>query len=87
MHDGVGDNISLSKQIAERSRKRPIFEAGNYIALVTENLNLMLLVVPKYPDNKWLHDTGEVTRGMWERQSEKCNVQMLNNICLLWAST
>jgi hypothetical protein len=56
------DKVSISKQISARGRKRPNFIAGKYIAIVSENLILMLSAVPYHPDNNCVQDTGKVKR-------------------------
>jgi hypothetical protein len=56
-------------------RRRPNFVAGEYIAFVSEELDLMLSAVPYNPDNKWVQDTSKVKGDTWERQRKEINVQ------------
>jgi len=56
----MSDNISLSQYISRRGRKRPNFEAGKFILLVTEKKDFMLSTVRYYPDYNCIRGTGKV---------------------------
>ena len=60
--ESMSDNISLSPYISRRGRKRPHFEAGKIVLLVTEKKNFMLSTVRYYPDYNCIQGTGSVKR-------------------------
>ena len=57
--ESMSDNISLSQYISRRGRKRPNFEAGNFILLVREKKNFMLSAVRYCPDYNSIQGTGK----------------------------